>query len=68
MHSTDGEITYFWNYLKQLDTFRNKESITFTTGEYMRLVTEIETIRHYIKYLEFNELINIETNYKTVEL
>ncbi len=67
MHS-DINITYFWNYLKLLDTFRHKESMSLTTGEYMRLVMEIETIRHYIKYLEFNELINIETTYKTVTL
>ena len=67
MHA-NSESAYFWNYLKQLDTFRHIESINLTTGKYMRLVLELERIREYIKYLEFNELINIEVNYKTVTL
>ena len=60
MHATDGKISYFKDYLERLDVFLYKESLGLTVWEYMRLVRELETIKHYIKYLEFNELINIE--------
>ncbi len=64
MHATDGEITYFWNYHKQLDTFLHKESIKLTTGKYALIVIELDEIREYIKYLEYIELINIEVTFK----
>lgn len=67
MSATNGKIAYFRDYLKQLDIYLYKESMSVTVREYMILVTELEDIKHYIKYLEFNELINIETTYKIVE-
>lgn len=54
------ETTYFWNYHKQLGTFLYKESLSLTTGDYALIVIELDDIREYIKYLEYNELINIE--------
>ena len=67
MHE-NTESAYFWNYHKQLDTFLHKESKSLPTGKYARIVLELERIREYIKYLECNELINIETIYKMVTL
>lgn len=64
----NSELAYFWNYHKQLGTFLYKESKSLTTGKYARIVLELERIREYIKYLEYDELINIETTYKTVEV
>lgn len=60
MHATDGKISYFKDYLKRLDDFIYKESMTITVYEYMRLVWEIERVRKYIKHLKHIELINIE--------
>ncbi len=67
-HSINGSIDYFRDYLERLDVFLYKESISLTTGKYMLIMVEMEDIREHIKFLEYIELINIETTYKTVEL
>lgn len=52
MVSENGKIEYFEDYLSGLDVFLYKESISLTTGEYARIVLEIERVREYIKYLK----------------
>ena len=61
---TDGKTAYFRDYVGSLNIFLYKESLSLTMGEYMCIVLEIERIREYIEFLEYNELINIEVNYE----
>ncbi len=67
MDATNGKISYFKDYLEGLDVFLYKESISLTTGEYARIMLELARIREHIEFLEYFELINIETTFKTVE-
>ena len=66
-HAINYNIEYFRNYLKELDIFLYKESLSLTTGKYMLIMVEMDDIREHIKFLEYIELINIETTYKTVK-
>ena len=68
MAEINGKRKYFEDYLKQLDIYLYKESIGLTTTKYYRLFLEIDRIREHIEFLEYIELINIETTYKTVTL
>ena len=63
----NGKSAYFRDYLKQLDIFLYKESMSLTTGEYMLIMVEMEDIREHIEFLEYIELLEIETTYKTVK-
>ncbi len=65
-HEINYNIGYFRDYLKGLDIFLYKESIGLTTTKYYRLVLEIDRIREHIEFLEYLELLEIETTYKTV--
>ena len=67
-HEINYNITYFRDYLKALDVFLYKESMSLTTGEYLLIMVEMEDIREHIEFLEYIELINIETTYKTVKI
>ncbi len=67
-HEINYNISYFRNYLKQLDIFLYKESIGLTTGKYMLIMVEMVDIREHIEFLEYIELLEIETTYKTVTL
>ena len=66
MHATDGKSAYFRDYLKGLDTFLYKESLSLTACEYMLIIVEMADIREHIEFLEWIELLEIETTYKTV--
>ena len=66
-HAINYNIEYFRDYLKELDIFLYKESMSLTTGQYYRIVLELDRIREHIEFLEYIELINIETTYKTVK-
>ena len=66
-HAINYNIEYFRNYLKELDVFLYKESLSLTTGKYMLIMVEMDDIREHIKFLEYIELINIEVKYKTVK-
>jgi hypothetical protein len=63
----NGKSAYFRDYLKALDVFLYKESMSLTTGEYMLIMVEMADIREHIEFLEWIELLEIETTYKTVE-
>lgn len=65
-HEINYNIAYFRDYLKQVDIFLYKESLSLTTGEYYRLVLEIDRIREHIEFLEYIELLEIETSYKII--
>ena len=65
-HEINYNISYFRDYLKQLDIFLYKESMSLTTGEYLLIMVEMEDIREHIEFLEWIELLEIETTYKTV--
>ncbi len=67
-HAINYNIGYFRNYLKGLDTFLYKESLSLMVFEYMLIMVEMADIREHIEFLEYIELINIETIYKTVKL
>ena len=60
MEAINGKSDYFRDYLKGLDVFLYKESMTLTTGEYVRIMIEMDEVREHIKFLEYIELINIE--------
>ena len=47
-HAINYNIEYFRDYLKGLDIFLYKESRTLTTGEYVRIMIEMEEIREHI--------------------
>ncbi len=66
-HEINYNIAYFRDYLKQVDIFLYKESLSLTTGEYMLLMVEMEDIREHIEFLEYLELLEIETIYKTIK-
>lgn len=53
----ENDIEYFENYLKELNVFLYKESLSLTINEYIIIVLETERIRDYIDYLK--ELKNI---------
>ncbi len=67
-HEINYNISYFRDYLKDLDDFIYKESLSITVYDYMRLVWEIQRVRKYIEHLKHIELLEIETIYKTVKL
>lgn len=46
-----SETTYYKKYLKGLEEFLHKESMTLTTREYYKLDEEIQSIKLYIKKL-----------------
>ena len=47
-----SETAYYTKYLKGLEDFLHKESLSLTTREYYRIFEEIESIKLYIKKLD----------------
>lgn len=47
-----NEITYFEDYVDNLNEFMYKESLILTIREYMLLVFEVENIKNYINQLK----------------
>ncbi len=66
-HAINYNIEYFRDYLKELDVFLYKESLSLSVYKYMLIMGEMDDIREHIKFLEYIELINIETTFKTVK-
>ena len=64
----NGKLEYFRDYLKALDIYLYKESINLTTGEYYRLVLEIERVREYVKYLELSFIKEMNVEYELVKV
>ena len=62
----NGKLDYFRDYLKALDIFLYKESINLTTGEYYRLVLELDRIREHIEFLEFSSVKEMNVEYELV--
>ena len=47
-----SDLGYYTKYLKGLEDFLYKESLSLTTSEYFRLAEEIERMKEYIGQLE----------------
>jgi len=45
------ESVYYLKYLKGLEDFLHKESLSLTTSEYYKIAEEIESIKSHIKTL-----------------